>query len=106
MEDFIKIAKILGVKRTTSYGIANRGSSINSHGGARYRKLDGDALAFSITCLEENPLLTLKDLLYKIRQHFPEKPQFTYQTLARALEGQSRTLKLMWMNPYKDFGFE
>ena len=30
-EDFIKILKIIGVKRTTAYGIVNRGSSINCH---------------------------------------------------------------------------
>lgn len=48
-----------------------------------------------IRIVEENPAVTLDEMATQLRSRLPQKPQIGKTTVARALEGQMYTLKLM-----------
>ena len=62
--DFEESAKLLKMKRTTSYGIVKRGRATNlQRGGSELnRKDDDECVDTTIRCLEGNHLVTIKDL--------------------------------------------
>ena len=79
-EDFYQI-------REDSWSKEDNSPWDRKYAGTRYPKPDGDALAFSVTCLEENPLLSLEDLLYKIGLQFLEKPNLPAKHWPEHLKG-------------------
>ena len=88
-EDFVILAKILNVNRSTAYNIDKRGRPNNlPKGNSNAKKIDDEIIEYAVTELEKNCLLTLKELNSKIREHFPLKRPFTDQTLSRVLDGQ------------------
>ena len=90
-EDFVILAMILNVNRSTAYNIVKRGRPNNlPKGNGNAKKIDDEIIEYAVTELEKNCLLTLKELNSKIREHFPLKRPFTDQTLSRVLDGQCR----------------
>ena len=92
--DFLAVAKVLGINGT-AYNIVKTGREFKlAKGGAIARKIDNEIVSKAVEFFEENPLLTLKQLNSLLRAHLLEKPIFTKQTLSRALEGQLNTVKI------------
>ena len=95
-EDFVILAKILNVNRSTAYNIVKRGRPNNlPKGNSNAKKIDDEIIEYAVTELEKNCLLTLKELNSTIREHFPLKRTLTDQTLSRVLDGQCFTMKLV-----------
>ena len=94
-EDFVKLAKIPKIKRTTAYSIVKRGraTSLPRGGSGLNRKVDDECVDTANRCLEENPLLTIKELNVMAHQLL-NKPSFSDQALSNALDGSLITLKL------------
>ena len=94
-EDFVELAKSLKIKRTTAYNIVKRGRATNlpRGGSGLNRKVDDECVDTAIRCLEENPLLSLKELNVIVHQLL-NKPSFSDQALSNALDGSLITLKL------------
>ena len=65
-EDYIDVARILGVKRTTAYGIIRRhqedGAIVRPRGGARVVKVDDEIKNCLIEIVERNAAFTLKQV--------------------------------------------
>ncbi len=66
-EDYIEVARILGVKRTTAYGIVRRhqenGAIVRPRGGARLVKVDEDMKNCLVEIVEENAAFTLQQVI-------------------------------------------
>ena len=60
-EDFLQLAKILGINRTTTYSIVNRDQD-KERGGNRQTKVDDEMKTAIAEYLESNPLLTLNEI--------------------------------------------
>ena len=65
-EDYVETAKLLGIKRTTAWGIVRRyqlyGQVNRPRGGARYRKVDQEMIDQMIATVEEHPEFTLSQI--------------------------------------------
>ena len=92
-EDFLVVAQVLGINRSTAYNIVRRGLAPRERGGAHNRILDNEIIECGVELLEQNPLMTLKELNVKIHATL-NKPPFSDQSLAKWLDGQIITLKL------------
>ena len=93
--DFLPLASILGIKRATAYSIIRKGTAMNRpRGGNIHKKVDQECIDKSIQLLEDNPLLTIKELNVKLHQILNHKPQFSDQALSAHLDGSLITLKL------------
>ena len=92
-EDFVELAKILKIKRTTAYSIVKRGRATNlpRGGSGLNRKDDDECVDTAIRCLEENPLLIIKERNVMVHQLL-NKP--SDQALSNALDGSRINLKL------------
>ena len=97
--NFVTLAKLLKINRSTAYSIVLRDDDTQPHGGKRYQKFDQEMLDFIIDCLEMNPLLTLGQLNRKLRDAYPEKPEVSDRTLSSKIEGLAYTLKLSRDSP-------
>ena len=60
-EDFLQLAKILGINRTTAYSIVNRDQD-KERGGNRQTTVDDEMKTAIADYLESNPLLTLNEI--------------------------------------------
>ena len=80
-EDFVNLAKIRSINRTTAYSIVLRDEDAAAHGRKWYQKFDEDMRDYLVECLEWNPLLTLRQLNAERQDHFPAKPWFSDKTL-------------------------
>lgn len=68
-------------------------------GGARYRKLDGDMVEKIIEIVEENPAITIPNIIAELRNRLPNKPPISETTVCRALHEQLISLKKLHYIP-------
>jgi len=117
-EDYIDVARILGVKRTTAYGIIRRhqehGAVVRPRGGARVIKVDDEMKNCVVEIVEEHAAFTLKQVICftllkvisleiilmfhvqineELQVRLPNKPNIHISTLAKALDGMLVRLK-------------
>ena len=74
-EDYVEVARILGVKRGTAYSIvarnqANGGVPPRPRGGARNVRLDAEMQLKIVDIVERHPEFTLAQVNYQYRQTF------------------------------------
>lgn len=94
-DDFVELARQLGVKRSTAYTIVRSGRAQKlPKGGAKRFKWDGEMQAHVLGLIQANPLITLKEMNANLRQQLPEKPHVTEKTISVKLDGALYTTKL------------
>ena len=97
--DYLVVADTLGVKRQTARSIVlnyireNRREAL-PRGGRRRSKTGQEMKNCLQQLLDENTLLTLKQLNERLQQQLPDKPYIAVGTLARSIDGMPITLKL------------
>jgi len=57
-------------------------------GGARHRKLDAEMVEQIVEIVEENPAITIQNIIAELRNRLPDKPVVSETTVRRALHGQ------------------
>ena len=85
-EDYVETAKLLGIKRTTVWGIVHRyqlyGQVNRPRGGARNRKVDQEMIDQMIATVEEHPEFTLSQINTDLQETLPNKPRVTDSTIS------------------------
>ena len=103
-DDYVEAAKLLGVKRTTAYGIVRRwkekGVVEQQRGGFRLQrvKVDDEMREMAVRIVEEHPAFTSKQITQELRVRLPDKPAISISSLANLLDGQ-----LIKMKKLEDF---
>ncbi|XP_038073595.1 uncharacterized protein LOC119741770 [Patiria miniata] len=97
--DYLQVADTLGIKHSTArsiVGVYLRDGRRNKlpKGGPINQKVDDDMRDALQGYLDDNPLLTLRQLNTQLRADLPDKPFVTTSTIARTLDGMLITLKL------------
>ena len=96
-EDYIEVARILGVKRTTAYGIVRRfqehGAIVRPRGGARVAKVDNEMRNCMLQIVEENAAFTLNQIKERLQMRLPNKPHIHISTIAATLDGMLVRIK-------------
>ena len=95
-EDYIASAIQLDINVRTAYTIVRRhriGSSTNSWGGFRGRKMDDEMIATAVTIVEEYPAMTLNQIIHELRLRLPNKPSVGRSTLSKGLKSQLIVMK-------------
>lgn len=102
-EDYVEVARILGVKRTSAYGIVRRyqvdNVIVRDRGGARLVKMDDDMRNCLSGIVEENPAFTLKQLNEEMQVRLPNKPHVHNSTVSMALDGMLIRIKKLEQAP-------
>ena len=95
--DYVETSKMLGVHRTTAWGIVRRfqlyGVINRPRGGSRYRKVDEDMVNILINTVEEHPKFTLCQLNASLRAALPNKPWITESCVSKTLQNQLVVIK-------------
>lgn len=95
-DDYVDLARQLGIKRTTAYTIVRRSQGPqrqNAWGGFRGRKMDNEMLETAVSIIESFPAYTLDQILAEIRLRLPNKPSVSRSTLSAALNANLICLK-------------
>lgn len=96
-DDYVETARLLGVNRTTAWGIVRRhqiyGIVNRPRGGSRHRKVDEDRVNNLIRTVEEHPEFTLGQLNAGLRVDLPNKPRITESCVSKTLENQMIVMK-------------
>ena len=95
-EEFVELAQILKIKRSSVYSIVKkrgRATNLPNGGSSLNRKVDEECVDTAIRCLEQNPLVTMKKLNVMVH-YLLIQPSFSDQALPNALEGSLITLRL------------
>ena len=95
-EDYVDLARQLGIKSSTAYSIIRRSMEAprrNSWGGRRSAKLDDEMRRTLRDIVEEHPAFTVDQINYELRIRLPQKPQIQRTTVNSALIGQLLFLK-------------
>ena len=96
-EDYVETARLLGVKRTTAWGIVRRyqlhGQVNRPRGGARNRKVDQEMIDQMIATVEEHPEFTLSQINNNLQETLPNKPRITDSTISKTWQTSSLWLK-------------
>ena len=98
-EDYIEVARLLQVKRTTAYGIIRRwretGAVDRPRGGSRQqrKKIDQEMRAAAVQIVEEHAAFTLTQILEELAQRLPGKPRISLTSLSNILDGQFISVK-------------
>ncbi len=100
-EDYIDVARLLHVKRSSAYSIVRRyqenGIVVRLRGGARHIKVDDDMRDCLIDIVERNPAFTLEQINNELQNILPNKLHISLPTVAKILDGQ-----LIRMNKLED----
>ena len=98
-EDYVETARLLGVKRTTAWGIVRRhqlrGQVDRPRGGPWNVKVDQEMIDNMIASIEGHPEFTLARINENLRAALPDKPHITNSTISKILRGQLIMLKKM-----------
>lgn len=95
-EDYVELARQLGIKRSTAYSIMRRSTEPprqNTWGGRRRKKIDDEMTATLLEIVEEHPAYTVDQINHELRLRLPDKPHIQRTTLNTALIGQLLVLK-------------
>ena len=107
-EDYVELAKQLGIKRTTAWAIINRaeknaGQVARARGGVRPGsvKVTDNVIQAAVNITQEHPEFTLNQILAKLRDRLPNSPAIGRTTFANILSGQLIVLKKLEDSPPK-----
>ena len=103
-EDYVELARQLGIKRSTAYSIMRRSTEPprqNTWGGRRRKKIDDEMTATLLEIVEEHPAYTVDQINHELRLRLPDKPHIQRTTLNTALIGQLLVLKKLEDCPAK-----
>ena len=99
-EDFVHLAGLLNINRTTAYSIVRSGRrEKRPMGGRRNAKFDIEMVQYCSELLDDNSVLTLEEIKEQLRARFPNKPTVAISTLSRQLDGLMFTVKLVRDTP-------
>lgn len=98
-EDYLQVADTLGVNRSTARSIVARylregRVEERPRGGPNNVKVDDEMRQCLNDIVEENCILTLRDINGTLRTRLPNKPQVHDRTISRTLDGMLIDLKL------------
>ena len=90
--DYVACAAQLGVRRGTAYAIVRRFQTTGTaaaaaHTGGRPPKMDAEMRDFCIMLIEDIPTISLREMNRLMRATWPNKPEVSESTIARALSG-------------------
>ena len=92
-DDYVETARLLGVKRTTAWGIVRRNQqqvqanqANRPRGGARNRKVDQEMTNNMVATIEQHPEYTLAQINAQLHAELPDKPQISDSTVAKTLK--------------------
>lgn len=99
-EDYLDLARQLGIKRTTAWAIVKRadendGEVSRPRGGVRLQRVrvSPELAAAAVAVVEDHPEFTLDQLNSEVRAKLPNHPTVGRTTLAKVLHGQLVTMK-------------
>ncbi len=101
-DDFVQLAQMLNIPKSTAYSIVNRGRSDYSamKGGKRHNKWDDDMEAFAEEVLSREPSITVNALNSRMRAHFGDgKQPISNSCLSKHLDGMLFTVKKCYNFP-------
>ena len=99
-EDYVEVARILGVKCGTAYSIvarnqANGGVPPRPRGGACSVRLDAEMQLKIVDIVEQHPEFTLAQVNCQFQTDLPLKPRIFIQTISKSLHDQLIVMKKM-----------
>ena len=100
-EDYLEVARILGVSRAAAYGIVRRfqasGEVARPRGGRREEvvKMDEEMARCLVEIVQDFPAYTLVQINTELQHRLPDKPHVSRTTVANALDGQLIRVKKM-----------
>ena len=105
-EDYIQLAKLLNIKRTTAYHIIKRaetngGAVAKPRGGVRHSKMTREMKNTIRDIVERHPDFTIRMINEELRRQLPQAPQVGRSTISSTLEGLMITLKKLEDVPAK-----
>ena len=97
-EDYLMVADILDVNRSTARGILTRYTcegrvQERPRGGRNNVKVDDDIKQCLNDIIDDNCMLTLTEINRELRRRLPRKPQIHDRTVRRTLDGMLVSLK-------------
>ncbi|GFO48713.1 replication protein a 70 kda DNA-binding subunit [Plakobranchus ocellatus] len=97
-EDYIQLARQIGIKRTTAYQIVRKaldhdGTVAFPRGGLRSVKMSQEMLETVIAIVSDPPDYTLTMINQELRVRLPGAPHVTPSTISNVLKGQLITMK-------------
>ena len=96
-EDYIQLAKLLNIKRTTAYHIkraeTNGGAVAKPRGDVRHSKMTREMKNTIRDIVERHPDFTIRMINEELRRQLPQAPQVGRSTISSTLEGLMITLK-------------
>ena len=107
-EDWVLLARQLGVKRQTAQSIVSTFSDSGRvealpRGNNREKVLQGEILEDLLSWVSEHPTATLSQMRDYLDSMYPEAQIPHTTTISRCLDGQLVTLKLLRTNVYKQY---
>ena len=102
-DDYVELARVLGIKRKTAYSIIARfkatGFVVRQRGGNRRPKVTEEIRRTSVEILEENPDFTLEQLNEELRRRLPDAARISISTLCTVLDAELITMKKLEDSP-------
>lgn len=101
-DDFIELARLLHIPKTTAYSIVKRKTGRYSvqKGGRKHKKFDEDMAHYCEEILSNEPTITIKALNSRLREHFgANKRHITDSCLSKNLDGLFYTVKKCYAFP-------
>ena len=96
-EDYVEVARLLGVARGTAYAIVRRhqqhGVVARPRGGAHNKRMDEEMVDTIVLIMEENSEYTIHQINMELRNRLPNKPHVCDNVIASCLNGRLITLK-------------
>ncbi|GFN84345.1 Dde superfamily endonuclease [Plakobranchus ocellatus] len=97
-EDYVDVARLLNVKRTTAYNIVkrteqNHGQIERPRGGHRHAKVTDAMRAVIRAVVEEHPDFTIRNINRELRTSLPQSPAISQTTISGILDGLLVTTK-------------
>ena len=97
-QDYIAVARILGIKHQTANSIMRNFQrtgriEAGNKGGARNVKMSEDMKQFLVNIIEEKSTITLKEMKSQMELQRPDWPHVTVQCISKALDGELITIK-------------
>ncbi|GFO46270.1 parathyroid hormone/parathyroid hormone-related peptide receptor-like [Plakobranchus ocellatus] len=103
-EDYVDVARLLNVKRTTAYNIVkraeqNHGQIERPRGGHRHAKVTDAMRAVVRAVIEEHPDFTIRNINRGLRTRLPQSPAISQTTISGILDGLPVTTKKLEDEP-------
>lgn len=97
-DDYVEVAKTLGIKRGTAWSIVRRHQDqhpmeFKQRGGARNTKVDEEIASAAVAIVDDHPEFTLAQINSELRLALPNKPRICIASLRKVLQGQLVTIK-------------